>query len=551
MTDKASSRPETSLADFCAEVANEARRGNLNSALAHITDLVREIMFHPASIARVFSSRELDELCGAIGALARENVGPARIERGEAREDHVAYLVTVLPKVGGLTRVLADLITAERAGAQTILVSGVHEATDVDALAGLLPGSVVAIDVAPAGDLLGRLRWIQRRLAEMRPRRTYLLNHHYDASVIAAAQPDLVGKLIYIHHADHMLALGVHLPHARHVDLHALGLHHCREHEAVVSNVVWPVVVADQGHRVDAPFLQHGHLTICTSGRFGKFEFSYGFEPVPYLYSYEQVVPLIVQASGGTHIHIGELSHLSLDNIQKGLAAAGLSSNRFVHIPYVPNLWRALLERGVDVYVGSFPYDGGRAVVEAMGVGLPLIIHSNYYSPFLSSEAHVHDGAMIWRRPSELAAFLSKLTPPQLADHARRSRAFYEAHHRPELLRAAIELENAGGEPIPPARPMRVVSRLQDYLDERAAFLADSRRKGEAAQAWLKQELRIELEAADRIRDEQRNAEVERAREEAIQSMTIPARAKRVFARTLRKVWALVPERIRFSPPPA
>jgi hypothetical protein len=556
MSDVAAGRLESSLAEFCVQVAEEAAGGDLNTALARITDLVREVMFHPAAIARVFSSPELDELCGLIGRLAGAEAPLAPVAGGEPREDHVVYLVTVLPKVGGHTRVLADLVRAERAARQTILISGVHEATDLESLADFFPSSLVALEVAPPGDFLSCARWLQTRLAQLRPCRTYLLNHHYDAAAIAAAQPDLVGKLIYIHHADHMLTLGMHLPHARHVDLHALGFYHCREHEGVVSNVVWPVVAADQGHRVDAPFLQHGHPTTCTSGRFGKFEFSYGFEPVPYLYSYEQVVPLIIEASGGTHIHIGELSHLSLDNIQRGLAVAGLSSKRFVHIPYVPNLWRALLERGVDVYIGSFPHGGGRTVVEAMGAGLPLIIHSSYYSGFVDSEAHVYEGAMIWRQPAELIALLSKLEVSQLVQHARRSRAFYEAHHRPELLRAAIDLENAGGEPQLPARPLRAVSRLQDFFDEREAFLAENRRRAEDAYAQLERELeahkdriRMELERDCQARDDGLRAEIERARAEAIESMTIPVRVKRVLTRTLRKVWSLVPERIRFSPP--
>jgi hypothetical protein len=480
------------------------------------------------------------------------------VERGEPREDHIAYLVTVLPKVGGHTRVLADLVRAERAARQTILISGVNEATDLESLAAFFPSSLVALEVAPPGDLLSRARWMQTRLAQLRPRRTYLLNHHYDAAAIAAAQPDLVGKLVYIHHADHMLALGVHVSHARHVDLHALGFHHCREREAVVSNVVWPLVVADQGHRVDADFLQHGHLTTCTSGRFGKFEFAYGFGLVPYLYRYEDIVPLIVQASGGAHIHIGELSDSALARIRTGLSAAGVPPSRFVYIPYVASLWRTLLERGVDVYIGSFPWGGGRTVAEAMGAGLPLIIHANYYSAFLDSEAHVYDGAMIWRQPAELAAFLSKLDGSQLVQHARRSRAFYETHHKPELLRAAIELENAGGEPPPPARPVRSASRLQDFLDEREAFLAESGPTAAEAQARLERELqghqermRIEFERERQARDQRWQAEVERVRVETIRSMTIPVRAKRVFARTLRKLWSLVPERIRFSPPPA
>jgi hypothetical protein len=117
--------------------------------------------------------------------------------------------------------------------------------------------------------------------------------------------------------------------------------------------------------------------------------------------------------------------------IRQGLAASKLPSDRFVHIPFVPSLWSALIEHAVDVYVGSFPLGGGRATVEAMGVGLPLIVHSNYHSHFLSVEFEVYEGAMIWRHPSQLATFLSSLNGSRLVEHACRSRTDYEAFHRP------------------------------------------------------------------------------------------------------------------------
>jgi hypothetical protein len=589
MTD-AAGRPETSVREFSARVAGEIARGDLNSALERITDLVMQVIFHPSSAARIFSAPELDRLCTGIGALAREEAGPRLPASDVPREDRVVYLVTRLAKAGGHTRVIADLIAAQRETRSVILVSGVHESTDVEDIAALF-SDAATIELAPPGDLLSRLRWIQHRLAHIRPRRTYLLNHNYDAVLVAAAQPDLVGKLVYIHHGDHMLALGVHIPHARHVDFHALGFYQCREREGVEGNILWPLVVADQGHRLNAPFLQRGHLTTCTSGRPDKFEFRQGFDLVPYLYRYDEVVPRIIGASGGTHIHIGELPGPMLERIRGGLAAAGLPSERFVHIEYVASLWRAFLDLGVDAYIGSFPFGGGRTIAEAMGAGLPLIVHANYCSPFLSSEPHVYDGAMIWRQPSELTSILSKLDLSQLTAHAHRSRAFYEAHHRAELLRRALAAEDAGEEPPPPARPVGATNPLQDYLNERAAFLTESGRRAEEARAQfelalqaqterlhteferelqaqterlhteferelqaqterLRFEVGRELERDRQARDERWQAEVERTREEAIRFMTIPVRVKRVLARIFRRLLSVVPERLRFSRPP-
>jgi hypothetical protein len=506
---------ESSLPNFCFRVREEIRGGNLNSALTLVIRLVTDITLHQSSVGRVLASPELDQLCTLVGAVAREETGPAAIDRNEARENTVVYLVTELAKSGGHSRLLSDLIAAENAGEQIVLVSNLHETTVMSDIIGPFAQAGAVIRIAPQGDYSARLRWIQHELARIRPRQSYVIPHHFDAVIMAAAQPDLVGKLIYIHNCDHALALGVHLSHARHVDFHAKNFYHCREHEGVASNVIWPLVAADHGHRVDTPFLTRGHLTTCTSGGFEKFEFWHGFEQVPYLHRYEDVVPIILHASRGTHIHIGALRDVMLDRIRAGLASAGLAADRFVYIPYVASLWTALLEHNVDVYIGSFPYGGGRAVVEAMGAGLPLVVHSNYRSHFFS-DIDVYDGAMIWRHPAELKAFLLQLDLLQLTEHARRSRVFYSEHHRPELLRAAIALEAGGGEPPLPARPVHLADCLQSYFDDRHACWTESGRRvvvtDQEMNAWA-EEAQARLERAIADRDATWRVEIEKARQ--------------------------------------
>lgn len=536
---------DSSLPQFCASVTDEAERGNLDFALARIIDLVVQVILHRSSLARVLSSPELDKLCQLVGRLAREQSGPGP-QREEHREDHAVYLVTELAKSGGHTRVLSDIIAAEKSSRHTILVSDIYETTKIGDLSGLFSQPQVTISVAPRGNFLCRLRWMQHQLAHSCPSRTYILPHHFDACTMAAAQPDLVGKLVYIHNCDHALALGVHLPHARHIDLHAKGFYHCREQEGVLTNVLWPLVAPDQGHRVDAPFLRRGHLTTCTSGGFEKFEPRHGIEQVPYLYHYDNVIPQLLQASRGTHIHIGELSDAMVNKIRGALAELAIPEDRFVYIPYVPSLWTAFLDQHVDVYVGSFPLGGGRATVEAMGAGLPLIVHSNYWSIFFS-DLDVYDGAMLWRAPAELAGLVSQLDRAQLAEHAHASRAQYLSHHRPEFLAGAIALEEMGYELPPPPRPAHIPNRLQAYLDERQAIWTQSREKvfvtdeemmaakeRAAIREIVEREVRDALERKWPIHEDLWRPEVERVRMATIRDMKIPARAKKAFRKLAR-----------------
>jgi hypothetical protein len=449
------------------------RSGHGGAALQGISQFVAEVILRQSSVARVFSSRELDLACLAMGRELRE-VAPA--DAAAQRSDCIVFLVTHLAATGGHSRVLGDLIEAEPAGEYKILATNLFNKLDAEEVSGLYRSQGVSLEVASDQDFADRVRWLQRRLAEIRPRKTYMLIHHFDSISVAAAQPDLVGELVYFHNCDHSLALGVHIPHALHVDPHAKGFYNCREREGARGNVVWPLTVRDQGHRVDRRFLARGHLTTCTSGGFEKFEFKHFREQIPYAYRYEDVVPYILQASGGTHIHIGKLSPPILSTIEEGMASLGIAPDRFIHVEFVPSLWKALLDLEIDVYVGSFPLGGGRAVIEAMGAGLPLIIHSNYRSCFFTDINEVYPGAMIWDRPPMLLRALRQLNPAMLRQHAEKARSFYDRNHRHGLLQAAIAATKQGVL-IEPQRPEFSGDALQAYLDD----------NGEAFAHWFRQ----------------------------------------------------------------
>ena len=469
---------EATVGAICSRMLRRLRSGHGDAALKGISQFVAEVILRQSSVARVFSSRELDLACLAMGRALREpaaaDAAPADVVSG--RSDCIVFLVTHLAATGGHSRVLGDLIEAEAAGEYKILATNLFNKPDAGEVSGLYRSQGVSLEVASDQDFAARVQWLQRRLAAIRPRKTYMLIHHSDSISVAAAQPDLTGELVYFHNCDHSLALGVHIPHALHVDPHAKGFYNCREREGVRGNVVWPLTVHDQGHRADRRFLARGHLTTCTSGGFEKFESRHFREQVPYAYRYEDAVPYILQASGGTHIHIGKLSPRMLSGIKSGMADLGIAQDRFIHVEFVPSLWKALLDLEVDVYVGSFPLGGGRAVIEAMGAGVPLIIHANYRSCFFTDINEVYPGAMVWDRPPMLLRTLQQLSPDMLKQHAEKARSFYDRNHRNGLLQAAIAATKQGVLAAP-QRPEFSGDALQSYLDDNGAAFAHWFRK--------------------------------------------------------------------------
>jgi hypothetical protein len=456
----------TDIRAFCDEMRLLAKRGSMGEALGAIADFVFEVLMRESSWANVFASPELDALCLELGKL------PDSVAIAPVDPQRTVFLVTGVEGVGGHTRVLMDLAHVDPGVCKTVLVSNVkHDLTTerVRAILHKLDPSV-EVEVAPADGIAETLTWLQERLASLRPARSYILLHHFDSAIVAAVQPQLVGRLFYYHNCDNNMALGVHIPHATHVDFNGKGFHHCRNIKGVVNGVFWPLVADVSVHRANLPFMESGRVTTATSGGWPKFDNSFLSEQMPYLYDYKSMLPLIMRATGSEHIHIGPLREELLHPIKARLASSGVNPEKFVHIPWVDNVAAELVRRKVDLYVGSFPLGGGRATIEAMGAGMPILLHANYGTSFHTDIGEVYPGVLQWRDPDQLTKILTGLSKEILVDRALRARAFFEGRFTLENLRQAVEATLAGSPPEPPAAPAYFPNALQRYLDLRAVL---------------------------------------------------------------------------------
>ncbi|MBS0250916.1 MAG: hypothetical protein JSR78_07600, partial [Proteobacteria bacterium] len=214
-----------SVDSFCDDVRALAARGDLDAALSGVIAFAAGFIEQEATWATVLSSPELDDLCQELGKVS------PHLKTGDADPDATVFVVTAVAGIGGHTRVLMDLVRADPGKNATILVTNVeHSLTDEEVQNTLKNvGSSAKIEVATNLNCAERLRWLQDRLADLRPARTYILQHQFDAVIAAALQPELVDKVIYFHNCDHNLALGVHIRHFIHVDFNGKGYHQCRE----------------------------------------------------------------------------------------------------------------------------------------------------------------------------------------------------------------------------------------------------------------------------------------------------------------------------------
>lgn len=454
-----------SIAQFQDKVKAHLSEGNLDASLSSIERLVNQIFCEPINTAQIFGSKLLDDLCQEIGlqnlCKLQSNIDLFldNTKQDAKLQNVVVYVVSKLQASGGHTAVLADIIRLAPHSHSIILVTGVGGVTDHQAIQyrfDAIPN--VTIEYAPRGKCLDKLNWIQKRFLALKPADVWLFNHHQDSVAIAAVQPNAGYQLHFYHHGDHHLCLGVHLDYADHVDIHPMGYHYCRDKLNIKNNRYLPMSVKDLGGRPDSlKFKSGSNFITCTAAGFNKVE-------VPYFIQYVDVIPALIHASGGKHIHIGRLTKIALRKIRNGLHQLGLSESSFIYIPFVSSVWKALHDYQVDMYVTSFPYGGARTLIEAMGAGMPIAIHSHCTSRLLGTFDMVYEGALIWRNPNELYEYVRNVDIATLSSHSKMARSRYLAYHSEDIVISALA-DNAAPLSATPLYDGYMPDNLQQALD--------------------------------------------------------------------------------------
>jgi glycosyltransferase involved in cell wall biosynthesis len=404
----------------------------------------------------------LDDLCFRAGCANLKAISSLRSDvqfamKGRAR---IAYVVSRLQNSGGHLRLILDFIRSQPDKDHIIYATGVAGPSDERFLAETLGRCGNARFVAaPRGSFGVRLNWLQNALRACRPEHAYLFNHHQDSVAVAALVPGLGVPGSFCHHGDHHLCLGVHLEHLTHIDFHPMGYHYCRN-ELGIYNRYLPLTFEDQGEAsVRATFGSGVSLTTATVARSNKVE-------IPYYVSYLELIPKVLKVTGGRHLHIGRLTPWAIRRMRSKMRELGISQDRLIYIEWTASVWKALQEHEVDVYIASFPYGAGLTLIEAMGAGIPVIMHQHIYSRVLSGLELAYPEAFHWADPNALLDHLGVLGCRELREEGLIARHWYETYHRPEVLRAYLRDPECSNFPVPP-----LATDFKPRLDEWAAWV--------------------------------------------------------------------------------
>lgn len=451
-----------SLRVLIDRVENKIDQGRLNSALHLIDNFVERIITEPLCTAQVFGSHDLDRLCLLVGEknISRLTFNQEVSLPFKSNKPRINYIISRFQKSGGHSRLLHDFISAQPNKDHLILSTGAGGPSDEDSFTQIYRYvDNVYFMSAPKLCLQSRLTWLQTMLSVGRPEHVYLLNHHHDSVAVAAPVPELELKCSFLHHGDHHLCLGVCMEHFAHVDFNPVSFHYCRNVLNIENNYL-PLTFKDKHFLpIQSKFAAGGSLTTATVARSNKVE-------IPYYISYLDIVPKILKATGGQHIHVGKLTPWALRHIRSEMRKNKVPEDRLIYIEWTPSVWDFFQDYAVDVFISPFPYGAGLTLIEAMGAGVPVILHQHIYSRLLGGIDLAYPEAFSWNEPEALLIHLSTLKPERLEFESHLSRQRYEKFHRPELLSDFFNEPYSTRKPIP-----ELIGEFKPRYDEWAAWM--------------------------------------------------------------------------------
>ncbi|CAN5762573.1 hypothetical protein BH11PSE1_BH11PSE1_07950 [soil metagenome] len=317
---------------------------------------------------------------------------------GNKSNDNVVIVATQFYATGGHSGVAADITRLIGKSDVSIIFTDIFRNLRYSAMINHRPDETPyhrrSTMVLSSATLVERIVELYMLLAAIRPTRIFLLGNHTDMVAVAGVWPfrDVVD---YLHHADHLPAIGNTLPFSGHADL----TYTC--HLACQAAGVKPTYVGmtvNRSEPVPKPERgKSGRLRIATCGALHKYRLAAR-------YRWSDFVVAALSAFDAELIHIGPWDEDFATEMRSALSQAGLAPDRYIFTSVLPDLAAVLVAQQADAYLSSYPDTGGKANLEAMVAGLaPIVAISEDLPPLNRFDLPLSTWVRI-SEPSETAA---------------------------------------------------------------------------------------------------------------------------------------------------
>lgn len=410
------------IGEYIAPIAVFLERGNIEMFLNRLSELIGRLLTEPLR-GRALFIPELDELARKASLIVAPDSNPP------TNSKLLVHVATTVYPFGGHTRVIEDIAATLPDYQHVLIITAMHKSHPT--LASLKPRFDelrLKVHLLQCLSRAEKTRELSSLIGALGPDAVLLLAHHDDSVAYAGVAGHAARRVLFLHHADHEPSLGASRLDYAHVDLtpacHAI----CASHPHLRASLL-NLTVKDIG---TVQLIERRPMIGVTCGSGHKYAGSREF-------SYAQLLAALFSCGVARILHIGDMPASQKDKICADIVASGQDASRVVFLPNTPSLATKLVELSPDFYLTSHPLGGGKATVEALSVGLPILrVCPVSTFPLLGADMTFSTSVLV----SDLAqvpAAIHRLETEK-STLARRSRGIYEKHYSPSAFRQGLLL---------------------------------------------------------------------------------------------------------------
>jgi hypothetical protein len=341
---------------YVASLSDLIERGNMEMFLKRLAELTRRLSSKPLWGQALFIP-QLDELARKAGFFLASH------PNSKPKSKLLVHVATEVFPIGGHSNVIDDIVAALPDYQHALIVTAM--ASSHPALVSMKPRfQELNLDV----HLLKCSGWVEKAtelsslIGALAPRAVLMLGNYDDSVAYSAVEGDAAQRVLFLHHADHQPSLGASRTDYIHVDLTPACHNVCASRPDLHASLL-NLTAKDIG---TVQLTNRRPIIGVTCG--SPYKYAGAIE-----FSYAQLVAGLFSIGVARLFHIGGMLDSQKDQICADIVANGQDSNRLIFLPNAPSLAAKLLEISPDFYLTSHPLGGGKATVEALSVGLPIV----------------------------------------------------------------------------------------------------------------------------------------------------------------------------------